>query len=839
MIRAFLSHGRSDKEFVQKVAEHLGRAAVVYDVFEFSTGDDLKKAIIEGISKSGIFVLFASVNSLERDWVKFEIAEAEKAAAIGALSRTLTYIIDPKLELDKIPEWMKATLVTRYNSSTLVAHDIRRAINEALGNSRPSYFVGRQNESQEALEILTSFADPQYRPALFVYGLDGIGRRSLVKDIARNALSYPTILEINLREGDLLPELLFKVAATLARGDLGNPHDFLRHHSSRDVRDLVKDIVDALIGVCAKSSLPVIVDHGAIASENRTLRPDFDILYNALAADPRADCIIVTNHRVHPATGRPFPSVRVSELSQAAAQNLVRLLGRDRSLRLAAAEVEAIAQYSRGYPPSVQFAIGEAQIYGVPHVIANQNALVNFSAQIFLKQLSDDKKITQPMAGILQLLANYSPLPLSVIQAVVGIADAAGLAKLVEHLIDFAFVLPEGVNYRISEPVRDAAYRAFGGYRLNHRLVSDLLEKHLKESEDDEDRFALGQNLFRATLLSGRKESEYAIGFASDLVQLTTQSYHDEDYDSVLRFGAQAVAARPNSANVRRYVAQALIRKERYEEASVHIQALVDQGHLGEAFYVKGFMARRRHQHQAAIDGYLKSIEYGRGGPAIQRELAACYFELGDITNAIAHINIAQKSSPHNRFVVDLQCMIAIRTGDAPAAEKALAVLERVDPGGFYLHRMSTYEQALGHSPEALSYAEKAAENISRPKFEILANLANCQIESNLLAEAGKTLGELQRRFAGTHHDAMIGLRCKLETRRGDIDAAQALWSQLREKGTGVHAGLRLALLNRKAVTTSLAESELKEQNQLIERFKGSDWRRNERLLGSVEAIED
>ena len=56
-IRAFLSHASSEKHFVQKVAEQLGRAAVVFDAYEFSTGDDLAKAIRGGIDKSSIFVL--------------------------------------------------------------------------------------------------------------------------------------------------------------------------------------------------------------------------------------------------------------------------------------------------------------------------------------------------------------------------------------------------------------------------------------------------------------------------------------------------------------------------------------------------------------------------------------------------------------------------------------------------------------------------------------------------------------------------------------------------------------------------------------------------------------
>ncbi|WP_405053665.1 toll/interleukin-1 receptor domain-containing protein [Sphingobium sp. MK2] len=59
-IRAFLSHATSDKAFVEKVAEQLGRAAVVFDAFEFATGDDLKQAILSGLDKAEIFVLFAS-----------------------------------------------------------------------------------------------------------------------------------------------------------------------------------------------------------------------------------------------------------------------------------------------------------------------------------------------------------------------------------------------------------------------------------------------------------------------------------------------------------------------------------------------------------------------------------------------------------------------------------------------------------------------------------------------------------------------------------------------------------------------------------------------------------
>jgi hypothetical protein len=85
----------------------------------------------------------------------------------------------------------------------------------------------------------------------------------------------------------------------------------------------------------------------------------------------------------------------------------------------------------------------------------------------------------------------------------------------------------------------------------------------------------------------------------------------------------------------------------------------------------------------------------------------------------------------------------------------------------------------------------------------------------------------------------MIGLRCKLEIRRGDIAVAETLWKQIHEKGTGVHSGLRLALLNRKAQGGALSPAETKEQADLLNRFSGIDWHRNERLLGSVITSEE
>ena len=159
-MRAFLSHKSTDKAFVQEVANYLGRSRVVFDVFEFSTGDEFHEAIRKGIDRSDIFVLFASRDALESEWVQFETNVAEEAISARALSKAACYIIDDTLSVDDLPLWLRHTLATRQTSPRLVALDIRRLINESIASRRPRFYVGRNDKMEEALDAIASDSNP-------------------------------------------------------------------------------------------------------------------------------------------------------------------------------------------------------------------------------------------------------------------------------------------------------------------------------------------------------------------------------------------------------------------------------------------------------------------------------------------------------------------------------------------------------------------------------------------------------------------------------------------------------------------------------------------------------
>jgi len=152
---------------------------------------------------------------------------------------------------------------------------------------------------------------------------------------------------------------------------------------------------------------------------------------------------------------------------------------------------------------------------------------------------------------------------------------------------------------------------------------------------------------------------------------------------------------------------------------------------------------------------------------------------------------------------------------------------------GFADHRRSTFEQARGEPDAALEYAEAANRKILHPPFEVMANLANCEIEAGRSVQAISTLTRIQQRFGGTNHDAQVGLRCKYELRFGSLQAAEGLWNSLRMRYTPVHNGLRLSILNRKAGESGLGDLEEAEHKELTLRQSLADLTRSERMLGS------
>lgn len=92
--KAFLSHSSKDKALIREVCKHLTASRREFDEETFDGGKRNSEEIFASLSRSHLFVLFASLDSLESPWVNTEIRLAQESLYSGKLGGIIVFIID-------------------------------------------------------------------------------------------------------------------------------------------------------------------------------------------------------------------------------------------------------------------------------------------------------------------------------------------------------------------------------------------------------------------------------------------------------------------------------------------------------------------------------------------------------------------------------------------------------------------------------------------------------------------------------------------------------------------------------------------------------------------------
>lgn len=800
-MRAFLSHGAPDKPFVDRVAQLLGRQYVVFDRYEFKTGDDFRDAIRKGLAGATVFSLFASAKSVTRDWVRFELREAEMMLIRGNIDRVLVLLLEPDFDRSLLPEWLNRSKQGYASSPEVAATIIRSAIRDRLREDQRAIFVGRSEELAEAERLLVPVG-PGTPPRVFLlYGLPGIGRKTVCTRLASNLLSYSACIVFPIEDGDGLVEIALKLAAKLDPfATQSNLAAAIKALKSRKESDLIVEIVKYLKSASDQSLLPVFEDAGGLIDGDGALQVSVVTLLNAISGNPEIYLALISRRLpklVERGSGQDFPCVRVNPLRRMEVERLLTLLAQRKSVTVDHKRLSDLAEYVHGFPPAAYYALELVKRFGVDQVLADKRRLVEFTSSYFLRTLITDPNLTDDRKRILSLLAVYSPLPLQVIGLSLRL-DVEKLALEMQYLLECAFVSPdEQGDYELSAPLIEAVARAVGLVDVDHASVARTLYGALKGEEATPNRLALSRHLFRAATVSDEVRDEIDIfALVADLIRLAKEYYHARDYENCIKFGEMAVKERPRNVDVRSYIARAYAQNEKFEDAHIHANAVEKLGNRREAYFLRGFINRFRGNIPGAIDAYETALRLGRSGVSVHRELAGCYFRLGDYEAAQHHIALAQERDRDNRYVVDLQIQIAVERNDESGARKQLDILRSVDREAFFYHRASTVEYAFGNASKALAFARQAFGLLRPPTVPMYSQLIKCLIEEGALDEADKMLVELGQRHPRTHTDIKLGLACKLATASGEYPKALELWDKLEDKTRPVHRMLRLQALD-------------------------------------------
>jgi tetratricopeptide (TPR) repeat protein len=842
MYKAFLAHSSTDKDYVERIARRLGRGRVLYDVQDFLPGQDFRDAIRAGLDRSALFVLFASTESLKSTWVHFEIDEAEVRRISGKLKAVLVFIIDPRLGIHDLPEWMRRARVLTQTRPTQAARVILSQLIYQTGAERQSLFFGREELLQDVAKELVPSGGQRIPQVIIASGLEGVGRRTLLRRALRDNLSLDFGPMIVLEETDgldrLFVELLDETMELNTRADLATAiQEFRRADVGGKAALLSREI-----GKIADDNVAtVLVDEGAaLIDVDGSFRPEVAAVFEHLGSNKREPYLVLVQRR------RPHLPTASFGLCRAAAfqvpplspDSTRRLLSQ--SLRAAglpepsANEIEELAPYLGGYPPAISLAVGFAKTYGFAALLADKSVLVDFKVRTF-------SRVVQRLGlggneqTIAKVLGIEPSLSVDVIATMTSI-NQDEVARMLRGLIDQSLVVHSGGKYSLASPIRDAVYRAFGliPADLFSQMAQSLRDKYWKDKAVIPPIDAIDATIYTFARGGGHDLSEFAdVILPSTLLKIATQTYNGRQWPVARDFAIRALAVDPNLDRATVILVKSLVRlahegKVDWSEAEKVLQE-AERRRLRGRQYLRGFFEWKRGNLEAAVSAYQSAERAGDRSVGVFRDRADCLFRLGRTKEADEAIKVALDRYPRHSYIIDLAAEIAITRGDFPRAETLIRDLEDTDVLENFYHRRAALKAARKQFEAALEDAELAILR-NPPLHEILAQHIDILIELGRFEDAAHRLDRLSLQFKGRNHrNAQLGLLCKLALRQGRWKEAEDFYQQLQAKDLPVHLGLLREILSQKSQDRKIPERERQEALVELEKIAA-----NPRYSGAV-----
>jgi len=197
--RIFISYSREDQDFALNLAtaidEKVGKNSVWLDFFDLSAGDELAPRIAGGIQNAKWFILILSKSSIESRWVKYEAS----LATYTALEKDDFRIITIKLDDSPLPKFLEMEVKRRRylealgNESAIINEVVVAIGKDVFVRTKSSRLFLDRGKEADILQLASD--DSKF---IFISGMQGIGKSSLVEDVARTRFARPFI-KINIR----------------------------------------------------------------------------------------------------------------------------------------------------------------------------------------------------------------------------------------------------------------------------------------------------------------------------------------------------------------------------------------------------------------------------------------------------------------------------------------------------------------------------------------------------------------------------------------------------------------------------------------------------------------
>jgi tetratricopeptide (TPR) repeat protein len=702
MRKAFLCHSSKDKDYVRVVATRLGRAKVVYDAISFEPGEDFREAIAKGLDTSALFVFVVSDHSLKSLWCKYEIDEAHFRKIMGKLEGHLCIIIDQGVSFNDLPHWMQRSRAVLQPRPSQATRDIQHALLSFLAPQSIRPFVGRQTLQKE---FVVRFSDLALGTPtqLNVSGLENIGRRTYLERVAHDNLGLnlgPVFLLDETRDLDDL--YLWALDETADLGTRANMAAEIEGFAKLPEASKITEIVNRLRVLCKDNCLPCILDTGGMLDDIGSYKSEFVGMLAEFSTTPD-DYYLAVIHRRTPYLGGGLPFAqytfhqRVPPLDDSEAKLLLQQLCRRYNLKLDSTSANEIVEYLGGHPPSVYFTASFAQTYGIANLIADKSTLVDFKAKIFTRFIAD-LRLGELDWLVLRYLSSEKTIPLAAISAALE-KPADDIALSLRTLIDHCLLVLVDDNYGVASPIRDAVFRVKGHLGIDDytKVCANLTRVFWSDLDAGPSIEVIDATLHAVARTGSTDFKPYENLVRPSIVhRLAKECYHRKEWAEAIEYARRAEAMDKKRKEPRQIHFKALVQLGRWEEATAKL-AEIEKTRDRTHFYLKGFLHKKREQHNDAIRAFESAIKSGDRGNAVYRDYADCLYRCDRFDDAIKSINEVLRRDPENVFVLDLVARICIDGGFKELLGATLQKLERYDiDKRFVYHRKATHYCAIG-----------------------------------------------------------------------------------------------------------------------------------------------
>lgn len=136
--KAFISHSWAQKDFVNKIADYIGRDKCIVDDHDFEKTRSIKDQILQNIDSCQLYVLVLSPEALQSDWIQFELDEIHRKLENRSV-RDFCPIQLGDLNLDdpKLPDWLKQNLIYPITEHLVIGKKIQQRLREIALKADP------------------------------------------------------------------------------------------------------------------------------------------------------------------------------------------------------------------------------------------------------------------------------------------------------------------------------------------------------------------------------------------------------------------------------------------------------------------------------------------------------------------------------------------------------------------------------------------------------------------------------------------------------------------------------------------------------------------------------